>query len=142
MDLKNLFSSVSPSVHQKRLELRLPTSPAPWLKLLWAALNTPKHWRDACGERQATTKKIFLGKGVKYFSKAKVGEFVLETHSLKKGDKVLITGPTTGVIEKYIDELRVDDKAVDEAQKGEHFSIRIDEPIRASDKLYKIVETQ
>ena len=98
-------------------------------------------WSDAYGS-QATTKKIFLGKGVKYFSKAKVGEFVLETHSLKKGDKVLITGPTTGVIETDISEIRVDDKSVDEAQKGEHFSIRIDEQIRASDKLYKIVVTE
>ena len=97
-------------------------------------------WSESYGS-QATTKKIFLGKGVKYFSKAKVGEFVLETHSLKRGDKVLITGPTTGVIETDIAEIRVDDKAVDEAQKGEHFSIRIDEPIRASDKVYKIVET-
>ncbi len=95
-------------------------------------------WSDAYGSK-ATTKKIFLGKGIKYFPKAKVGEFYLETHSLKKGDKILITGPTTGVIETVIDEIRVDDKSVEEAKKGVHFSIRIDEPIRASDKLYKIV---
>ena len=79
-------------------------------------------WSDAYGS-QATIKKIFLGKGVKYFSKAKVGEFVLETHSLKRGDKVLITGPTTGVIETDIAEIRVDDKAVDEAKKGNIFQL-------------------
>ena len=98
-------------------------------------------WSDAYGSK-ATTRKIFLGKGIKYFSKVKVGEFVLETHSLKKGDKVLITGPTTGVIETSIEELRVDDKVVEEAKKGEHISIRVDEPIRASDKIYKIVSSQ
>lgn len=97
-------------------------------------------WSDAYGSK-ATTKKIFLGKGIKYFPKVKVGEFVLETHSLKKGDKILITGPTTGVIETSVEEIRVDEKLVDEAKKGEHFSIRIDETIRASDKLYKVVNS-
>jgi putative protease len=95
-------------------------------------------WSDAYGSK-ATTKKIFLGKGIKYFPKAKVGEFLLETHSLKRGDKLLITGPTTGAIETSVDEIRVDEKPVEEALKGDHFSIRIDEPIRASDKIYKIV---
>lgn len=98
-------------------------------------------WSESYGSK-ATQRKIFLGKGVKYFPKAKVGEFVLETHSLKKGDKLLITGPTTGVIETSIEEMRVDEKSVDEAKKGEHFSIRIDEQIRASDKIYKIVSAE
>ena len=98
-------------------------------------------WSESYGSK-ATLKKIFIGKGIKYFPKAKVGEFVLETHSLKKGDNILITGPTTGVVETSIEEIRVDEKAVDEAKKGEHFSIRIDEPIRASDKLYKIVSAE
>lgn len=95
-------------------------------------------WSDAYGSK-ATTRKIFLGKGIKYFSKAKVGEFYLEAHSLKKGDQILITGPTTGIIETSIDEIRVDEKSVDEAKKGEYFSIQVDETIRASDKLYKVV---
>jgi len=98
-------------------------------------------WSNAYGSK-ATTKKIFLGKGVKYFPKAKVGEFVIETHSIKRGDKLLITGPTTGVIETSINELRVDERSVDEAHKGEHFSILVDEPIRASDKIYKIVSSE
>ena len=98
-------------------------------------------WSESYGSK-ATQRKIFLGKGVKYFPKAKVGEFVLETHSLRKGDKLLITGPTTGVIETSIEEIRVDEKSVEEAKKGEHFSIRIDEQIRASDKIYKIVSTE
>ena len=97
-------------------------------------------WSDAYGSK-ATTRKIFIGKGIKYFSKAKVGEFFLETHSLKTGDKILITGPTTGVIETTVDEIRVDDKKVNQVNKGEHFSIRIEETIRASDKLYKVVNT-
>lgn len=98
-------------------------------------------WSESYGSK-ATTKKIFLGKGINYFKNIKVGEFLLETHSLKRGDKILITGPTTGVIETLIDEIRVDDKPVEEAQKGQHFSIRVDEPIRPSDKLYKVVSNE
>ncbi len=96
-------------------------------------------WSNTYGSK-ATTRKILLGKGIKYYNKIKVGEFLIESHSLKKGDRVLITGPTTGVIETTIDEVRVDENSVEEVNKGEHFSIRIDEPIRASDKIYKIIE--
>ncbi|MCB9249978.1 MAG: U32 family peptidase [Ignavibacteriales bacterium] len=95
-------------------------------------------WSEVYGSK-ATTRKILLGKGIKYFPKAKVGEFLIEAHTLKKGDKIIITGPTTGIIETLVEEIRVDDKSVEEANKGEYFSIRVDETIRASDKLYKVV---
>lgn len=94
-------------------------------------------WNDSYGSK-ATERKIYLGKGLKYFNKIKVGEFQLETHSLKKGDKILITGTTTGVIKTTVNEIRVDDKPVDEVKRGVSFSIPVDQKIRASDKLYKI----
>ncbi len=94
-------------------------------------------WTDGHGS-QATTKKKYVAKGVKYFPKINVAEFRMETHSLNVGDKVIITGPTTGVVEKVIEEMRVDDKRVDLVQKGVSFSIQIDEVIRPSDKLYKV----
>ena len=95
-------------------------------------------WSDVYGSK-ATTKKIYVAKGVKYFSKIKVGEFLLEAHALKKGDKIIITGPTTGVIETTVNEIRVDDGIVDEVSQGINFSIKIDETIRPSDRLYKVV---
>ena len=97
-------------------------------------------WSEVYGSK-ATTKKILLGRGIKYFAKAKIGEFLIESHSLKKGDNILITGPTTGIIETYVEEIRVDDKEVGEVKKGDYFSIRVDETIRASDKIYKIVSS-
>ena len=95
-------------------------------------------WSDVYGSK-ATTKKIYVAKGVKYFSKIKVGEFLLEAHTLKKGDKIIITGPPTGVIETTVNEIRVDDGIVDEVSQGINFSIKIDETIRPSDRLYKVV---
>lgn len=97
-------------------------------------------WNDSYGSK-ATEKKIFIGKGLKYFSKIKVAEFEVEAHSLKKGDQVLITGPTTGVIRATIEEIRVAEQKVENVSKGDVFSVQIPEKIRPSDKLYKVVQT-
>lgn len=98
-------------------------------------------WSEGHGS-QATTRKKFLGQGVKYFPKINIAEFRIETHSLSVGDKILITGPTTGVIETTVKELRVDDKSVEKVEKGVNFSTPIDEIIRPSDKLYKVIPAE
>ncbi|MBI1185086.1 U32 family peptidase [bacterium] len=97
-------------------------------------------WNDSYGSK-ATEKKIYLGRGLKYYGKIGVGEFQLETHNLKRNDKILITGPTTGVIKTQVAEIRVDNKSVDEVQKGAVFSIPVSEMVRPSDKIYKLVST-
>jgi U32 family peptidase len=96
-------------------------------------------WSDVYGSK-ATEKKIFLGKGVKYFKKLRVAEFMLETQTLKVNDEILVTGPKTGVVRAQVSEIRVDDKPVEQVQKGVPFSVLIPEEIRPSDKLYKIVK--
>ncbi len=100
--------------------------------------RTVGEWSNVYGS-MATKKKIYVGKGLNYFSKLKVAEFLVESDSLKVGDEILITGPTTGVIESKIAEIRVDLQSVNEAKKGERFSIPLDLQIRRSDKLYKMV---
>lgn len=96
-------------------------------------------WNDAPGSK-ATTKKIYLGKGVHYFDKIQVAEFKLEAYELRVGDAILITGPTTGAIETTITELHGDNGQIDVAKKGDSCAFKLDTPIRTSDKLYKIVE--
>jgi len=96
-------------------------------------------WSGTDGSH-ATQKKIYIGQGLKYYAKSKVGEFKIESHTLKKGDKLLITGPTTGVIELDAKEVRVDNKVVEIAEKGMLCTLPIEDKIRPSDKLYKIVE--
>ncbi len=91
---------------------------------------------------KATQKKIYIGKGVHYYSKAQIGEFKVEAHTIKKGDKVIVTGPTTGVVEHEMVELMVDDKMVEEAKKGDHVTFKIASKVRSSDKLYKMVKTE
>jgi putative protease len=100
--------------------------------------RTLGEWSNVYGS-MATKKKIYVGKGVNYFSNLNVAEFLAESDSIKVGDEILITGPTTGVIETKIEEIRVDLQSVNEAKKGERFSIPVDIQIRRSDKLYKMV---
>jgi putative protease len=90
----------------------------------------------------ATKRKVYIGKGMNYFSKIGVAEFLMETKDLKVGDEILITGPTTGVIETTVKEIRVHLKPVLHTVKGDRFSIPVDNMIRRSDKLFKIVPTE
>jgi U32 family peptidase len=90
----------------------------------------------------ATKRKIYLGKGTNYFPNIQVAEFKLETGNLAIGDEILIVGPTTGVVEETVEELRVELQSVQMARKGECFSIRIPKKIRRSDKLFKLVDAK
>ncbi|HMX83759.1 MAG TPA: peptidase U32 family protein [Saprospiraceae bacterium] len=96
-------------------------------------------WNDVYGSK-ATKRKIYIGKGIKFFEKASVAEFKLETHSLSVGDEIMVTGPTTGYIEAKVSEIRINDQPVEKVNRGEQFSIHLSEKIRPSDKLYKVVD--
>ncbi len=89
----------------------------------------------------ATRKKVYIGKGTNYFPKIGVAEFLLETKDLDVGDEILITGPTTGVVEMEVPEIRVDEEPVKKARKGDRLSMPVDVKVRRSDKLYKWVST-
>lgn len=96
-------------------------------------------WSNKYGSR-ATKRKVYVGKGTNYFTKLNVAEFLIETNDLSVGDEILITGPTTGIIQTFVSEIRVDLIKVETAQKGDKCSIPISEIVRRSDKLYKIVD--
>lgn len=89
---------------------------------------------------QATQKKIYVAKCTNYFKKIDVAEFLLEAQSLSVGDKILITGETTGAYEDVVTEIRVDLKSVPTVEKGTYFSLKTSEIIRRNDKLFKVVE--
>lgn len=84
----------------------------------------------------ATRKKVFVASGIKYFDKIGVAEFEMECGTLHVGDEILITGPTSGAIMQTVEEIRVDLKPVQETVKGERFSIKVNEKVRPSDRLY------
>ena len=96
-------------------------------------------WSEVYGS-QSTEKKIYLGKVTNYFNRIGVAEFLIETGSLQKGDRILITGPTTGVMNSVVNEMRIDEMPADSANKGNRFSSALPGPVRRSDKLYKIID--
>ncbi|MBQ2435615.1 MAG: U32 family peptidase [Bacteroidaceae bacterium] len=84
----------------------------------------------------ATERKIYAGKGIRYFSNIGVAEFLIEAAELHVGDKLLITGHTTGAMYVTLDEARVNLKPVDTVKKGAHVSFKVPDRIRPNDKLY------
>ncbi len=101
--------------------------------------KTLPEWTDAYGSK-ATQRKAYVGKVTNYFSKAGVAEITIESGALSVGDKFLILGPTTGVAEGIVSEIRVDELPVNKSVKGEICSIPVNETVRRSDKLYIITE--
>jgi len=97
-------------------------------------------WNSNYGS-SATKRKLYLGKITNYFTKLDVAEIKLENGDLNKGDTILITGPTTGVVEYIVDEIRVDLNVTEKALKGELCSIKTPDYLRRSDKVYKWVDS-
>ena len=92
-------------------------------------------WCEVYGNK-ATEKKVYVGKCMKYFSKIGVAEFLIENEDLHVGDKLLITGTTTGALIQPCEEIRFDLEPVEVATKGQHISIKVNERVRVNDKLY------
>ena len=90
----------------------------------------------------ATKRKLYVGKCTNYFANIGVAEFKLETSNLKVGDEIVVSGPTTGVIETVVEEIRVELLPVEEGKKGERISVKIDEKLRRADKLYKLIDAK
>jgi putative protease len=98
-------------------------------------------WNKNYGSN-ATERKVYIGKGVKYFSRLGVAEFTVEANTFSIGDKMLITGPTTGVVYVTANEIHGDHGPVDIAQQGTRVSIAVPAKVRPSDKLFKLVKTE
>jgi putative protease len=92
-------------------------------------------WSDVYGNK-ATRTKTYIGKVTNYFSNIGVAEVMVSTGTFSVGDSLLITGPTTGVVEYEVSEIRVDMRNVGSAVKGDLCSIPVPEKLRRGDKIY------
>ena len=102
--------------------------------------NKLGEWSEAYGSK-ATERKIYLGKALNYYPKAKIAHFQLETEGTKVGENILITGPTTGMIKTKIKELMANEKKAKSAKQGQEITIPVKEKVRKNDKLFKVVKT-
>jgi putative protease len=90
----------------------------------------------------ATKQKVYVGLVTNFFNNLKVAEIKMETQELNIGDEIKIIGPTTGVYEDFIKEVRVNLQNVPKTVKGELCSIPVNELVRRGDKVYKIIDSQ
>lgn len=120
-----------------------------WLERLRAVFNrgfwdgyylgrTMGEWSERYGS-QATRQKQYIGKVTNFFSRLQVAEVTMETHALAEGETVMITGPTTGVVEFVPPEIWVDDQAASITRKGDRCSVKVPEEVRRGDKVYKVI---
>ena len=121
-----------------------------WLDMLKSVYNrgfwdgyylgqTLGEWTEKHGSL-ATQSKEYVGKVTNYFTRLKVAEIKLESGYLASGDRIYIQGPTTGVIEMTISEIRLDNIAVMRTKKGDVCSIPVPEFLRRADKIYKLIQ--
>ena len=94
-------------------------------------------WNKNYGSN-ATERKVYVGKGTKYYSKLGVAEFTVEATTFQVGDRLLITGPTTGAMYVTATEIHDDNGPVQVAQQGTRVSIAVTDKVRPSDKLFKL----
>ena len=99
--------------------------------------QTLGEWNSNYGSN-ATEKKVLVGKVIKYFSRLNVAEVAVQASEISLGDKLLITGPTTGVMYLELNEMRYELQPVEKAEKGWRVSIPVTGKVRPNDKLFKL----
>ena len=99
-------------------------------------------WTERYGS-QATENKVYLGVITNYFNRVSVAEAKLQTaESLRPGDELMVTGPTTGVYRATVSEFRLDRDPVPLVQQGDLYSFKTSQPLRRNDKVYKVVKVE
>lgn len=100
--------------------------------------RTMGEWSERYGS-QATRRKQYIGKITNFFSRLGVAEITIETRELPAKTEVMVTGPTTGVVEFIAHEIRLDDKPTKLVRKGDVCSVKVPETVRRNDKVFRIV---
>ena len=104
-------------------------------------------WSEVYGS-QATRVKIYCGKISNWFDRIGVAEIAVESVPIHRGDRLMVTGATTGVVEFDAADLRVNLEAADIAEKGVRCSVAVDPSIcpdgrlRRGDKVFIWQEKQ
>lgn len=103
--------------------------------------QTMGEWTRNYGNK-ATEKKVLVGKVIKYFSRLGVAEISVEASEISVGEKILITGTTTGIMNFRVDEIRYELEPVEKAEKGWRVSIPVPRKVRPNDKIYKLIKEE
>ena len=83
----------------------------------------------------ATTVKRHVGIVVDYFLKAGIAQVKIQDHEIRPGDEIQVHGPTTGVVELVLGELRRDEESPAVGEKGTWVTFRCPR-CRVGDKVF------
>jgi putative protease len=89
----------------------------------------------------AEERKIYLGRSTNYYSKIKVGEFLIEAGNIKEGDELMVIGPSIGMAKEMIHSLIVNGEKAEVANKGDKITFPFSTKLTSQDKLYKILKS-
>lgn len=96
-------------------------------------------WSGAAGS-QARLRRVLLGKVENYLPKLQVAELLISARSLARGERLLITGSTTGVCEFTVENMQLDHADIDFAPAGSKIGVKTPQKVRPGDQCYVIVE--
>lgn len=89
--------------------------------------------------QKITVKKVLVGKAEHYYTKSRIAQFLINNNGLSIGDKVVISGPTTGDQEFTVTEMFANGGPCETAKEGDQITFETPFRIRLSDKLFKVL---
>ncbi len=89
-------------------------------------------------DNQAVIRKEFLGVVTHYYPRVQVAEVLLQSGNLRVGQRVLVTGPTTGAIEFEIPSMQVLEKPAEFAGPGADVCFPLSTKVRPNDKIFAL----
>ena len=104
------------------------------------SVPTNDSWANTYGSVAKKIKKR-VGLISNYYKKVKIAEAIIENHDISVGDKILITGPTTGVLYSEITSLMVDESSVETAKKA-IVTFPLSDLVRKNDKLFIVLNNE
>ncbi len=82
---------------------------------------------------------VLVGKITHYFDKIGVAVVEITDNTLKVGDKIKIKGHDKE-FEQEVSSMQVEHQNVEQAAKGEAVGLKVDQPVKEGDEVYKIEE--
>ncbi len=96
-------------------------------------------WTDGGGNK-SPTKKEYVGIITKYYRRIGVAEIKIEAKGINSGDRLIIQGPSTGVVIQTASSLEKEHEKISSAKKGETIACKVIKRVRPKDRVF--VEVQ
>lgn len=87
----------------------------------------------------AKSLKLNLGVVRNYYAKPSIAEILVQDHLLRPGARLSIQGPTTGLVEFDAEELRQDERSLEEVPPGQWCTLRVPRKVRLNDRVFLVV---